>query len=255
MPKACAATAMRAPFINDIIYLIKPNFLLPTKYAGVLLKVISQVGDPWMPSFSSILSMFIVSSFWQTNMDKPRPSLVPLSERASTNSVVPFPLVIKRLVPFIRHTPFMSPSSGGVATVLTDCKSDPKSGSVRTIAPVASPAASSGIYFSFWSSLPKSSMVSAISCKPTIVIKEASARETISIIEIFTVWGIFSPPYSYGSDMPIKFISLKSFMFSNTSGFMVTSPFSQTWPSSSICRERSKIGPAQMSPTTSKISK
>ena len=82
-------------------------------------------------------------------------------------------------MPFRYHWPVFSSCQ---ARRRTDCRSEPKSGSVRSIEPSNSPDAKPGRYFCFCSSEPKKLIVSAMSCSPKMFCREPSARETISVI-------------------------------------------------------------------------
>ena len=85
---------------------------------------------------------------------------------------------MKRFMPSRYHLP----SASCVAFRRTDCRSEPESGSVRSMEPSASPVTKRGMYFWRCSSEPNSQMVSAMSCRPKRFCKLASARETISVI-------------------------------------------------------------------------
>jgi len=147
-------------------------------FAGVLLNTSSQVGEPLMPSLFSIRRTFTVSSCLLSTRksDNPRPSVVPSSERAKTSLMCASPLVIKRFTPFRYHIPSFSLK---VAFSCTACKSEPASGSVKSIEQVC-PSQTLGRNSRLISSSANSLMVSAQSCKPQILAKPASARETIS---------------------------------------------------------------------------
>ena len=130
-----------------------------------------------MPNLSSSLRICTVGPLSQTNKLSPSPPLLSGSLRASTRRTSPQPFVIKRFTPCKNQLPL----SFWNARSLTDCKSEPASGSVSAIAPVTLPAAKSCRYFCFISSVAKALIVSAIPCRPNMFISEASPRETISI--------------------------------------------------------------------------
>jgi len=104
-----------------------------------------------MPSLCSSRLMIIVGFFEDGVFDgessrlyrKKESPLAPFpfsSLRARTRAIVAQPLVIKRLTPFKNHFP----SASCVAFRLTDCKSLPASGSVKTIEESHSPEQSFG---------------------------------------------------------------------------------------------------------------
>jgi len=68
---------------------------------------------------------------FKQNRDRPRASLEPSSERASTNWISAQPLVIKRFTPLMRQIPA---ASSKVALVWTAPRSEPASGFGQYIA-------------------------------------------------------------------------------------------------------------------------
>ena len=107
---------------------------------------------------------------------------------------------MKRFTPFRSHVPFCSDH---VAFNITAPRSEPASGSVRSIAQVA-PAETHGRYFCLSSSEANSLSVSAQSCKPQIFSKPASARATISLVITKQSNGKFRPSYLRGSVRPLR---------------------------------------------------
>ena len=101
---------------------------------------------------------------------------------------------MKRFTPFRSHVPFCSDH---VAFNITAPRSEPASGSVRSIAQVA-PAETHGRYFCLSSSEANSLSVSAQSSKP------ASARATISLVITKQSNGKFRPSYLRGSVRPLR---------------------------------------------------
>src|SRR5450756_3181500 len=95
-------------------------------------------------------------------MLRPRASVVPSSERASTRLSWPQPLVMNRFTPLRRQVP----SPAWVALSCTFCRSLPASGSVSAMLAVTSPLANLGRYAAFISSSANLLTVSAMSCSP-----------------------------------------------------------------------------------------
>ena len=163
------------------------------------MKTSSQVGEPLIPSLFSIrrtLTAMLARSY--TNIERPRASAVPSSERASTNEMWPSPLVMKRLTPLSSQVCF---SSSQWALSITACRSLPASGSVRSIAQV-SPRDTRGRYLALISSEANSLRVSAQSCNPQMFSKPASARATISLAMTNSGSGKFKPSYLRGRVRP-----------------------------------------------------
>ena len=117
---------------------------------------------------------------------------------------------MKRFTPFSSH---VCRSSDQVALSITAPRSEPASGSVRSMAHVA-PAETHGRYFCLISSEANSFNVSAQSCNPQMFSKLASARATISLAITKQMSGKFSPSYLRGSVMPLNPASTTAFMFS-----------------------------------------
>ena len=162
-----------------------------------------------------------------TSIERPRASVVPSSVRASTNDTSPSPFVMNRLTPLSNHVCF---SSDHVALSITAPKSEPASGSVRSIAHVA-PSHTHLRYFAFCSSVANSLNVSAQSCKPQIFSKLASARATISFAITKHVSGKFKPPKRRGRVNPFKPASFTAFIFSTVPDAYITRSFSTRGPS------------------------
>ena len=191
----------RAAFISDITYLIRPILRSPTSRAGAFVKTSSHVGEPLMPSlFSMRRTLTPPSRLSCTSIDKPRASVVPSSVRASTSEMSPSPLVMKRLTPLSSH---VCRSSDQVAFSITAPRSEPASGSVRSMAQV-SPADTRGRNSCLSSSEANSLSVSAQSCRPQMFSKPASARATISLAMTKQTSGKFRPSYLRGSVRPLN---------------------------------------------------
>jgi len=107
------------------------------------------------------------------NRLRPRPSAISGSDRASTSSTSPQPLVMNRLTPRTNQLPSAScqtaagrSCSASWAETFTAWRSLPASGSVRTIAPVSLPDAIGGRYWALISSEAKALIVSAMPWSP-----------------------------------------------------------------------------------------
>ena len=124
------------------------------------------------------------------NIDRPRPSRVPSSLRARTRWMSESPLVMNRFTPFSSQQPC---SSLHVALSITRCRSEPASGSVRSI-DIVSPAQMRGRNFCRCSSEPNSYRVSAQLCRLQMFWNEASAALTSSEHMLNTTFGRFRPP-------------------------------------------------------------
>ena len=88
-----------------------------------------------------------------------------------------------------------------MAFSITLCKSEPASGSVRSI-DMVSPAQTLGMKRLCWSSSPNSYNVSIQSCSDQMLPKPASAAATTSAHIVYGVMGKFSPLYLRGIVMP-----------------------------------------------------
>ena len=97
---------------------------------------------------------------------------------------------MKRLTPLSRQ---QFSFSSQLALSITRCRSDPASGSVRSM-DIVSPAQMRGMKRSRWSSLPNSYRVSAQLCRLQMFWKLASAAETISLAMEKTTAGQLRPP-------------------------------------------------------------
>ena len=84
---------------------------------------------------------------------------------------------------------------------MTLCKSEPASGSVRSI-DIVSPAHTRGMKRLCWSSSPNSYNVSIQSCNDQMFPKPASAAATTSAHIVYGVIGKFNPLYLRGIVMP-----------------------------------------------------
>ena len=191
--------------------------------------------------------MRTVSSAVTSYIERPRASVEPSSERASTSRTSAHPFVMKRLTPFRRHWPV---SSSRDARIWTDPRSEPASGSVSTMAPpIRSPETTRGRMRDFISSSPNSvTMMATISCKPNTLISDASARDMSSTVICSMDSGRLSPPYSQGKVTPTIPACRSSATASSIGPHCVTHPSWQTGPSSSASAARGAIPVAQISP-------
>ena len=178
------------------------------------------------------------------NIDKPRPSLVPSSERPIPDEDYLSPLVMKRFTPFRRQQLLVSSK---VAFSITDWRSEPASGSVKSI-DMVSPAQIRGMKRLCWSSLPNSYNVSIQSCKDQMFPKPASAA-TISAAH--GVWGDgkFKPPKRRGIVIPFRPAFTIASRFCLVPEAYSTRPLAQWGPSSST---PSALG-AMISPVISPV--
>ena len=172
---------------------------------------------------------------------------MPSSVRANTNEMSPSPLVMKRLQPLRRH---VLASSSHDALSITAPRSEPASGSVRSIAHV-SPADTRGKNFILISSDANSLMVSAQSCKPQMFSKPASARATISLAIAKHVTGMFKPSYLRGRVMPPRPASMSASMFFTVPEAYSTWSLTTRGPSWSTLSAFAAITSPHTSPTMS----
>lgn len=134
---------------------------------------------------------------------------------------------MKRFTPLSSH---VCRSSDHVALSITAPKSEPASGSVRSMAHVA-PADTHGRNFCLISSEANSLSVSAQSCKPQIFSKPASARATISLAMTKQTSGKFRPSYLRGSVRPLSPASTIAFMLRTVPEAYSTWSFTTRGPS------------------------
>ena len=181
------------------------------------------------------------------SIDRPRASFVPSSVRANTSEMSPSPLVMKRLQPLRRHTPAASSHD---ALSITAPRSEPASGSVRSIAQV-SPADTRGKKRALISSVANSLMVSAQSCKPQMFSKPVSARATISLAIAKQVTGILRPSKRRGSVIPPRPASFKASILRTVPEAYSTRSFTTRGPSWSTPSALGASTSAHTSPTIS----
>ena len=154
---------------------------------------------------------------------------------------------MKRLQPLRRHTPAASSHD---ALSITAPRSEPASGSVRSIAQV-SPADTRGKKRCLISSDANSLMVSAQSCKPQIFSKPASARATISLAIAKHVTGMLRPSYLRGSVIPPKPAALSASMLRTVPEAYSTWSLTTRGPSWSTLSALAAITSPHTSPTIS----
>ena len=154
---------------------------------------------------------------------------------------------MKRFTPFSSHVCF---SSDHVAFSITAPRSEPASGSVRSMAHVA-PAETHFRNFSFCSSEANSLSVSAQSCKPQMFSKLASARATISLAITKQISGKFRPSYLRGSVMPLNPASTTACMLRTVPEAYSTWSFTTRGPSWSTPSAFGAITSPQTSPAIS----
>ena len=143
-------------------------------------------------------------------------------------------------------------SSSYVAFSMTRCRSEPASGSVRSI-DIVSPAQMRGIYLSRCSSLPNSYSVSMHDCRLQMFWKPASAADIISLSIEKVMFGTFSPPYLRGIDTPHSPAFRVASMFSSVFEAYTMRLFSRRGPSMSTSSLFGSIMFAAMSPVMSRI--
>ena len=142
----------------------------------------------------------------------------------------PLPALMNCLRPSMNQQP-----SRCVAVVERLPTSEPASGSVIATAPLISPRASGGRYFSFCSSVPSRKIIAAgaVYAMPFWIIVLAHARASISITNAVTVKGSPLPPCSFGNERPMSPRSASPLMFACSGSLSETLPLSRITPSSS----------------------
>jgi hypothetical protein len=152
---------------------------------------------------------------------------------------------MKRFTPFRRQ---QFSFSSKVAFSITDCKSEPASGSVKSI-DIVSPAQIRGMKRLCWSSFPNSYNVSIQSCNDQMFPNPASAAATISAHMVYGVIGKFKPPKRRGIVIPFRPAFTIASRFCLVPEAYSTRPFAQWGPSSST---PSALG-AMISPVISPV--